>query len=97
MPVKDVVYNEGSIPTSASAATSDTVFYRPMVRYQSGSNRYYEGMYYTFVDKTSYATLSYKLGQSYYSEPRLVTGYSRYTWDIEIEIQTIHITEIQNL
>lgn len=84
VPVKDVVYNETtSIPTSASTAESDKTFYRPMARYQAGSTKYYEGIFYNFVNNTSYATLTYRLGQSNYSEPRIVTGYGHYTWNIE--------------
>lgn len=84
VPVKDVVYNETtSIPTSASTAESDKTFYRPMARYQAGSTRYYEGIFYNFVNNTSYATLTYRLGQANYSEPRIATGDSYYTWNIE--------------
>ena len=91
VPVKDVVYDETTeIPTSESSAKNDTTFYRPMARYQAGSKRYYEGMYYTFVDETSYANLNYRLGQANYSEPRLVTNYGQYTWNIEgVNLPTI--------
>lgn len=84
VPVKDVVYNETTtIPTTESEASTDTTFYRPMARYQSGSTRYYEGMFYEFTNSKSYAKLSYRIGTANYSEPRLVLTSNNYTWDIE--------------
>ena len=70
IPVENVVYDE---------ETPLTGTYKPMVRYQQGYNEntehYYERIYYSFSGTTSTANAtSYRLGQTSYREPSLVTG-----------------------
>ena len=69
IPVKDVVY-DGKTPISST--------YKPMVRYQQGYNanteHYYERIFYSFSGTTSTANTGYRLGQTSYREPSLVTG-----------------------
>lgn len=90
VPVENAVYDETTnIPTTSSEASQDTTMYRPMARLQSGSTRYYEGMNYSFTtENTSFINTNWRVGQSYYSEPRLVTNTSSdgYTWDVENRI-----------
>ena len=70
IPVENVVYDEETALTGA---------YKPMVRYQQGYNEntehYYERIYYSFSGTTSTANAtSYRLGQTSWREPSLVTG-----------------------
>ena len=72
IPVKDVIY-DGKTPIDEN--------YRPMVRYQKGSdsqtvNQYFESIYYYFTGTTSSATLSFGLGNQRYREPSLITNSS---------------------
>ena len=76
IPVKDVIY-DGETALSAT--------YKPMVRYQQGYNenteQYFEGIYYTFSGTNSTGSTGYRLGQSSYREPSLVTNSeANYSW-----------------
>ena len=76
IPVENVIY-DGQTPISAT--------YKPMVRYQNGYNegteQYFEGIYYSFSGTTSTGSTGYRLGQSSYREPSLVTGSeANYSW-----------------
>ena len=83
VPVPDVVYDEKTTIGSNNN-------YTPMVMYQKGSNKFYEGIFYNFssVSQGASANLSQRIGTSGYREPSLVTDshLDGYTWDIENRI-----------
>ena len=74
------------VETAIETETSTTSTEKAMARYQSGSNKYYEGILYNFNGTTSTKQRSTTaLGTSASREPSLVTGNSDYTWNLTKE------------
>ena len=88
VPVEKAIATSTSDYPTTYAGTGTT---KPMAIAQSGANsNYYEGLLYDFNSNgtsrvtTSSGLRNYRLGNSSYSEPRLITGSADgYTWDLE--------------
>ena len=84
VPVESAIANGTTYPTN----TSSTSTYKPMAIYQDNSTEYYQSLIYeysTSAKSLSYAVSSFKIGNSSYREPSLVTGSASdgYTWDLD--------------